>query len=89
MIIIFQCQLLIATATVWEYLKLLNDKKLLVKHKLIGINFFFLDMLASSLSSAKQTNLKTLKMKLTDKLSPCLTIELDLVILFINNLAIN
>lgn len=36
-------------------------------------------MLASSLSSAKQTNLKTLKMKLTDKLSPCLTIELDLV----------
>jgi len=46
---------------------------------------FFLDMLASSLSSAKQTNLKTLKMKLTDKLSPCLTIELELVILFINN----
>ncbi|XP_027853042.2 checkpoint protein HUS1 [Aphis gossypii] len=37
-----------------------------------------IDMLASSLSSAKQTNLKTLKMKLTDKLSPCLTIELDL-----------
>jgi len=45
----------------------------------------FLDMLASSLSSAKQTNLKTLKMKLTDKLSPCLTIELELVILFMNN----
>lgn len=46
-------------------------------------------MLASSLSSAKQTNLKTLKMKLTDKLSPCLTIELDLVILFINNMVID
>lgn len=41
-------------------------------------------MLASSLSSAKQTNLKTLKMKLTDKLSPCLTIELELVSLLMN-----
>ncbi|XP_050528676.1 checkpoint protein HUS1 isoform X2 [Daktulosphaira vitifoliae] len=38
-----------------------------------------IDMLASSLSSAKQTNsVKTLKMKLTDKLSPCLTVELEL-----------
>lgn len=43
------------------------------------MTFYLLDMLASSLSSAKQTNLKTLKMKLTDKLSPCLTIELELV----------
>lgn len=41
-------------------------------------------MLASSLSSAKQTNLKTLKMKLTDKLSPCLTIELELVVVIMS-----
>lgn len=48
------------------------------------ILYFFIDMLASSLSSAKQTNLlKTLKMKLTDKLSPCLTVELELVKAFI------
>ncbi|VVC40598.1 Cell cycle checkpoint, Hus1,Checkpoint protein Hus1/Mec3 [Cinara cedri] len=68
--------------SVWS---VLDQQSFFKEYNIIGETesneiFFSLpiDMFASSLSSAKQSNLKTLKMKLTDKLSPCLTIELEL-----------